>query len=296
MRYFKRAILIASAALCFNLSAFSQDITLKANNVTVKEAMEQLKKSSGYSFVFSSADVNTKKRISISVEDAGIEEVIKQILQGQSGFSYEIQGKKIIIKKAQTGTASSAQEGKVRGRIVDATGEPVIGATVREQGTSNGTTTDIDGNFSLQASLNSTIVISYIGYVTQEIPVNHVKGTIRLKEDTQTLDEVVVVGFGTQKKVNLTGSVATASAKDLEARPVSSAVQALQGVIPGLNISNSGHGGELNASKSINIRGNGTVGKDANNNDYASGSPLILIDGMEGDLNTIVQAESERLC
>ena len=92
MRYFKRAILIASAALCFNLSAFSQDITLKANNVTVKEAMEQLKKSSGYSFVFSSADVNTKKRISISVEDAGIEEVIKQILQGQSGFSYEIQG------------------------------------------------------------------------------------------------------------------------------------------------------------------------------------------------------------
>lgn len=77
MRYFKRAILIASAALCFNLSAFSQDITLKANNVTVKEAMEQLKKSSGYSFVFSSADVNTKKRISISVEDAGIEEVIK---------------------------------------------------------------------------------------------------------------------------------------------------------------------------------------------------------------------------
>lgn len=100
MRYFKRAILIASAALCFNLSAFSQDITLKANNVTVKEAMEQLKKSSGYSFVFSSADVNTKKRISISVEDAGIEEVIKQILQGQSGFSYEIQGKKIIIKSA----------------------------------------------------------------------------------------------------------------------------------------------------------------------------------------------------
>lgn len=130
MRYFKRAILIASAALCFNLSAFSQDITLKANNVTVKEAMEQLKKSSGYSFVFSSADVNTKKRISISVEDAGIEEVIKQILQGQSGFSYEIRGKKIIIKKAQTGTVSSAQEGKVRGRIVDATGEPVIGATV----------------------------------------------------------------------------------------------------------------------------------------------------------------------
>ena len=184
----------------------------------------------------------------------------------------------------------------IKGQVVDeTTSEPLIGVSILEKGTNNGIITDIDGNFSLQASLNSTIVISYIGYVTQEIPVNHVKGTIRLKEDTQTLDEVVVVGFGTQKKVNLTGSVATASAKDLEARPVSSAVQALQGVIPGLNISNSGHGGELNASKSINIRGNGTVGKDANNNDYASGSPLILIDGMEGDLNTINPQDIESI-
>ena len=182
----------------------------------------------------------------------------------------------------------------IKGQVVDeTTSEPLIGVSILEKGTNNGIITDIDGNFSLQASLNSTIVISYIGYVTQEIPVNHVKGTIRLKEDTQTLDEVVVVGFGTQKKVNLTGSVATASAKDLEARPVSSAVQALQGVIPGLNISNSGHGGELNASKSINIRGNGTVGKDANNNDYASGSPLILIDGKERDLNTNNQQDNE---
>ena len=145
--------------------------------------MEQLKKSSGYSFVFSSADVNTKKRISISVEDAGIEEVIKQILQGQSGFSYEIQGKKIIIKKAQTGTVSSAQEGKVRGRIVDATGEPVIGATVREQGTSNGTTTDIDGNFTLNVQPGATIVVSFIGYQPQEIVVgNQTSFKIQLKE------------------------------------------------------------------------------------------------------------------
>ena len=184
----------------------------------------------------------------------------------------------------------------IKGQVVDeTTSEPLIGVSILEKGTNNGIITDIDGNFSLQASLNSTIAISYIGYVTQEIPVNHVKGTIKLKEDTQTLDEVVVVGFGTQKKVNLTGSVATASAKDFEARPVSSAVQALQGVIPGLNISNSGHGGELNASKSINIRGNGTVGKDANNNDYASGSPLILIDGMEGDLNTINPQDIESI-
>ncbi len=184
----------------------------------------------------------------------------------------------------------------VKGQVVDGTtNEALIGVSIFEKGTSNGTITDIDGNFSLKAASGSTIVISYIGYTTQEIPARNVNGTIKLKEDTQTLDEVVIVGFGTQKKVNLTGSVATASAKDFEARPVANAVQALQGVVPGLNISNSGHGGELNATKSINIRGNGTVGKDANNNDYANGSPLILIDGMEGDLNTVNPQDIESI-
>lgn len=109
------------------------------------------------------------------------------------------------------------------------------------------------------------------------------------------LEEVVVVGFATQKKVNLTGSVGTATAKDIEARPVANAVQALQGVIPGLNISNSGNGGELNATKSIDVRGTGTVGKDASGNAFSSGSPLILIDGMEGDLNSINPQDIESI-
>lgn len=100
MRYFNKAMLVASAALCLNLSVFSQNITLKTGNVTVKEAMEQLKKSSGYSFVFSSVDVNTQKRVSVSVQNASIEEAVKQILKGQNGLDYEIQGKKIVVRKA----------------------------------------------------------------------------------------------------------------------------------------------------------------------------------------------------
>lgn len=175
------------------------------------------------------------------------------------------------------------------------TNEPLIGVSILEKGTANGTITDIDGKFSLTASANAVLKISCIGYLSQELSAQKANGTILLKEDSQTLEEVVVVGFGTQKKVNLTGAVATASAKDLEARPVANAVQALQGVIPGLNISNSGHGGELDAQKSINIRGNGTVGKDANGNQYASGAPLILIDGMEGDLNTINPQDIENI-
>ena len=97
MRYFSKAMLVASAAFCLNLSAYSQDISLKINNVTVKEAMERLKKDTGYSFVFSSKDVNTSKRVSISVNDATIEDVVKQILKGQQSLEYEIQGKKIIL-------------------------------------------------------------------------------------------------------------------------------------------------------------------------------------------------------
>lgn len=281
MRYFKRAILIASAALCFNLSAFSQDITLKANNVTVKEAMEQLKKSSGYSFVFSSADVNTKKRISISVEDAGIEEVIKQILQEQSGFSYEIQGKKIIIKKAQTGTVSSAQEGKVRGRIVDATGEPVIGATVREQGTSNGTTTDIDGNFTLDVAPNANLEVSYIGYQTQVLKAQSGKMlAVTLKEDTQLLDEVVVIGYGTTTRKDFTGSV---SSMKLENSPVAlvantNALETLKGSVGGLDIGATNTAG---GQPSMLVRGQNSI---SGNND-----PLLIVDGVIflGSLNDI---------
>ena len=185
---------------------------------------------------------------------------------------------------------------KVKGVVNDAMG-PVIGASIVEKGnTGNGTITDIDGNFSLNVSSNSTLIVSFVGYKAQEIPVaGKTFFTIDLKEDNEMLEEVVVVGFATQKKVNLTGSVGTATAKDIEARPVANAVQALQGVIPGLNISNSGNGGELNATKSIDVRGTGTVGNDASGNAFSSGSPLILIDGMEGDLNSINPQDIESI-
>lgn len=169
MRSLSKAMLIASTAFCFNLSAFSQDISLKVNNVTVKEAMEQLKKTSGYSFVFSSNDVDTKQRISVSADKATLENVVKQILAGQPGVSYEIQGKKIVIKKIQSAQRKSDKRTKVTGKVVDAKGEPIIGATIKEQGTTNGTITDFDGNFSLDIFANSLLEVSYVGYKSQQL-------------------------------------------------------------------------------------------------------------------------------
>lgn len=176
----------------------------------------------------------------------------------------------------------------VTGTVSDALG-PVIGASVVEKGnTGNGTITDMDGKFSLMVPSDATLVISFVGYATQEIPLaGRTSISVDLKEDAEMLQEVVVVGFGTQKKVNLTGSIGIADAKDLEARPVTNATQALQGLVPGLQIST--NTGELDKNMSINIRGAGTIG------DGSSGSPLILIDGMEGDLNTVNPQDIENI-
>lgn len=180
------------------------------------------------------------------------------------------------------------QQIKVSGIVKDALGESVIGASVLEKGTSNGIITGIDGNFSLTVKPGATLVISFVGYKTQEVQAVAGKSiSVTLHDDTEMLDEVVVVGFGTQKKVNLTGSVGIATAKEIESRPVTSAVQALQGVVPGLKITTST--GEMNSNMNISIRGEGTI------SDGSSGSPLILIDGMEGDLNTVNPQDIENI-
>ena len=168
----------------------------------------------------------------------------------------------------------------VSGTVTDSNGEPIIGAAVQVKGTTIGTITDFDGNFSISADANQTLVVSYLGFVSQEIPLRGKTSLkVTLKEDTQALEEVVVVGYGTQKKVNLTGAVGVATAEAIDARPVVTATQALQGLVPGLQITN--NSGSMEKTANINIRGTATIGEGS------SGSPLILIDGMEGDINTI---------
>lgn len=181
-----------------------------------------------------------------------------------------------------------AQIQTITGTVFDSQNEPVVGANVVIKTTTNGTITDIDGKFSLSTPPDALLMISYMGYKTTEVKATPgIEMQVILQEDSELLDEVVVVGFGTQKKVNLTGSVGVATAKDLESRPVSNAVQALQGLVPGLNIATTT--GELDKSMDINIRGKGTIGEGS------SGSPLVLIDGMEGDINTVNPQDIESI-
>lgn len=276
MRYFNKAMLVASAALCLNLSVFSQNITLKTGNVTVKEAMEQLKKSSGYSFVFSSVDVDTQKRVSVSVQNASIEEAVKQILKGQNELSYEIKGRKVVIQRSFA--SSKALRQQVKGKVLDEKGEPIIGATVTEEGTSNGTITDYDGMFTLEASKDGILTISYIGYKSQQISIaGKDMVAVTLKEDMEQLDEVVVVGYGSQKKVNLTGAVSTVNAKMLENRTGSDPYNMLTGQIPGVTIvQNSGQPGADMGN--LRVRGIGTLG---------NADAMVIIDGVESSINNV---------
>lgn len=179
-------------------------------------------------------------------------------------------------------TAITQQDGQCTGVVKDGNGEPVIGASVFVKGTRNGAVTDLDGRFSLTGvKRGSALHISYVGYNDKDVVWDGSALNVILTDNERSLNEVVVVGFGTQKKADLTGSVATIDAKNLVSRPVNSAVDAMQGMIPGMNFSIGSGGGALNSNTRYNIRGTGTIGAGS------SVAPLVLIDGMEGDLNAI---------
>lgn len=267
MNYRKKAILMAGVLLCLNLSLYSQSISLKMRNVTVRKAMTELQAKSGYSFVYIAGDVDTGR--TVSVDASQLKDAVAQILKGQN-VSYEIQGKNIVVKKSNQRQTSTVKK-KVSGTVKDVNGDPIIGATVMEGGTTNGTITDFDGNFVLEVTDGAELDISYIGYQTQKLKTQSGKLlAVTLKEDLETLDEVVVVGYGTQKKVSVTGAMASTKGSDLAKVPTANITNTLAGRLPGLiSYNRSGEPGYDDAG--LLIRGASTTG---------DSSPLIVVDGV----------------
>ena len=184
------------------------------------------------------------------------------------------------------------QQAVCKGTVVDSKGEPVVGASVFavSNGHKKGSVTDLDGNFEIDGiASGSSLTISYVGYKTQQVTWNGKDLKVTLQESNEMLDNVVVVGYGTQKKVNLTGAVSVVSSKTLDSRPVTSVAQALQGEVPGLNFSVGNGGGSLKSRMGLNIRGIGTIGEGSN------AAPLVLIDGSEGDLYSISPNDIESI-
>ncbi len=266
--------------ICFSLLAFSQSkekIDLSLTNVTLKEFFSTVEKKLGYSFMYSNVDIDDSKRISVDVKNATINSLLDKVFKDQP-LSYEISTNKIVLTKTdKTNLQQPTQSKKIKGVILDETGEPIIGVSVVIKGTTRGTTTDLDGKFDLDASTNEILLISYVGFEKQEIKINDkTLFDIKLKEDSKILDEVVVIGYGTLRKSDLTGALASVDTKDIATKATSNPAEALQGVVAGVNVQkNSGLAG---AGASVKIRGVNTFG---------SNEPLYVIDGFPGSINSV---------
>lgn len=235
MNYRKKAIFVVMAMLCLNFSsAFAQAVSLKMEEVSVKEAMTQLKNKSGYSFVYEAGDLDTKRKVNVNATQ--LLDAVSQILEGQN-VSFEIRDKNIVVSK----DAKDVTKGKkktIKGTVKDTKGEPIIGATVMIKGTSNGTITDFDSNFTLDVAQGEEIEISYIGYKTHIVkPGNRTVLSITLLEDAKILEEVVVVGYGKQSEKLLTTSISSMKVDDIDQGNDYNVAKMLQGRTPGVNVS-----------------------------------------------------------
>jgi len=239
------------------------------NNVKLDKILNEIENQTDYLFIYNN-QVDINKITSVKVKNEAVAQVLDKILSG-TGINYELEGTHIILTTEAIKDLHAQQQAKtVTGTVTDVSGEPIIGANIRIKGTTTGTITDIDGNFSIKAEPQSVIEVSYIGYLTQETVINNQK-SIRflLKEDTKTLDEVVVIGYGVQKKADLTGSVANINTEKLNTQSNANIGQALQGKIAGVDIVS--QGGAPGSGTRIMVRGIGTLN---------NASPLYIVDGM----------------
>ena len=269
------AIILFFSALLSAAPLYGQ-ISVTFKDVPLMEALSTLENKSEYSFFYSNMLPDKDARVSIDAKDKSIEFILDNIFSNLS-ISYEINGHQIVLsedKKEEKNTSYKAS-----GVVIDSAGEPVVGAGVVIEGSTNGTITDVDGRWELVVPSTTTkIVISSLGYKEQIVAAGSASArTVTLQEDSQMLQETVVVGYGVQKKVNLTGAVAMVNSEEMNARPISSVASGLQGLLPGVTVVNSSsQPGQANTT--IRVRGVGTIG---------NSNPLILIDGIEGDISSI---------
>jgi len=278
-------ILFSSAS-----NSYSQEFTFDLKSASIREVCKQIEKESDFIFVFSdNSERLIDKKVNVEAHSKNVTEILDAVLSN-TDLTYRILDKQIVVYESKGVTPLKAVEQtaaitmqqpprkQISGRVVDAQGEPIIGANIIETGTTNGTVTDIDGNFLLNVENNSSVHISYIGYLNQTISTaGKANFNIILQEDTKALDEVVVIGYGTRQRRSITGAVDQVGANMFETRPVSNAMQALQGASANVVIQQKNMNPNDN-NMSINIRGVSTMG----NND-----PLIVIDGLISSTSTL---------
>ena len=272
---------LALLLLLVSMALHAAGITLNLKKVTVKQAMDKIESVSKVHFFYKDNLADLDKVITLQVRDASVETCLNRLFSG-TGIAYKIEKDNVVVltekkERRKMETASANGKDKITGVVTDGNGEPLIGANVKLRNKKTGAITDIDGRFELEASSSDVLEVSYIGFAPQEIKVNQKRNfNIVLGEENNELNEVVVVGFGSQKKVNLTGAVAVIDASKTQGRPVASAAQALQGLDPSVNIGI--NSGKANSDYSIDIRGAASLN---------GSTPLILVDGVETSLSRL---------
>lgn len=276
----QRLLCVAVCFFCIGImTAFAQEqkVTVELKNATLKQVFKSIEGQTTYRFSYRNTLVDDKNDITISKRQVGVSVVLNEALKGRN-LTYTIVSSKSIVISDKAEQASPSKTKRVSGTVKSTSGESIIGANVKVAGTTVGCITDIDGNFTLEVPEDGQLTVSYIGFQTLEVPIDGKSSlNVILKEDTEMLDEVVVVGYGTQKKVNLTGAVASVKMDDvLGNRPVSSALEALEGNIPGLQINK--NSGKPGVSINMNIRGVTSIN---------GGDPLVLVDNVPMDLDLV---------
>ena len=281
--------LFVFAGTAFATESYSQTmkVTVVADNMSTGKVISEIEKQTDYLFVYNVNEVNLKRNVKVNAQNKSVAEVLNKVFEGTDIY-YAMEGKNIMLmSKAKDGEAAQ-QANKVTGIVKDANGEPVIGANVTVRGQSIGTITDIDGRFVLDAPKDAVLQITYIGYVSQEVKVSGNKElNVVLKEDTETLDEVVVIGYGTAKKSDLTGATAQIKPEALTSSVVGNALESLQGKAAGVAVFNDNKPG---ASPSIRVRGSGSI--------TASNEPLYVVDGfplMDGNISDLNPSDIESM-
>lgn len=255
-------------------------ITIQVKNQPIQKVFDDLSKQTGLKFFYGEAIANRNVQVNLKFKNAPINSVLNEITR-QANLYFKRENNTIAVSLGNAGNASVpvTQDRKVTGIITDERGEPIIGANVVVKGTSKGTVTDLNGEYSIEANGKSILLISYIGYLSEEVAVGNNKTlNIQLKEDAQKLDEVVVIGYGTQKRSNLSGAISKVTSEVIESKPVTNVLSALQGEIPGMVIQRSS-GQPGNEDFKMNIRGVSSANGDS--------APLVLVDGIPGDINMI---------
>ncbi len=267
-------VLMFSACLQLSASGWSQDrITLKVNDAEIKKVLLAIEKQSDYRFLFSEDAVKGKPKVTLNVVQATVKEVLDKLFSN-TNISYKILGSNLVVlKEVSSQLEITVQEVRVSGKVTSASGEPLAGVSVTVKGTRTGTTTNATGDFVITVPDDAVLIFTYIGYEAMEVPVNgQTNISVSLKQSERVQDAVVVVGYGTSRRRDLTGAVASVTGAELSKQPVLTATQAVQGKVAGVQVITSG---DPNALPIIRIRGTGTM--------LAGANPLYVVDGIIND-------------